>query len=109
MSHESVMKIFLTTAAITMLWTSCKKIDGPVTPNVDPVVINLSLSVSSPEVKATDNSFEEGDQIGLYVSYDGDLKEQGNYSDNKKFNDFVFASDLFRKVKKVENEEAHNR
>ena len=30
-------------------------------------------------------------------------------SDNKKFNDFVFASDLFRKVKKVENEEAHNR
>ena len=46
------MKIFLTTAGITMLWTSCKKIDGPVTPNVDPVVINLSLSVSSPEVKA---------------------------------------------------------
>ena len=85
MNHESVMKIFLTTAGITMLWTSCKKIDGPVTPNVDPVVINLSLSVSSPEVKATDNSFEEGDQIGLYVSYDGDLKEQGNYSDNKKF------------------------
>ena len=85
MNHESVMKIFLTTAGITMLWTSCKKIDGPVTPNVDPVVINLSLSVNSPEVKATDNSFEEGDQIGLYVSYDGDLKEQGNYSDNKKF------------------------
>ena len=30
-------------------------------------------------------------------------------SDNKNFDDFVFASDLFRKVKKVENEEAHNR
>ena len=30
-------------------------------------------------------------------------------SDNKNVEDFVFASDLFRKVKKVENEEAHNR
>ena len=101
MNHESVMKIFLTTAGITMLWTSCKKIDGPATPNVDPVVINLSLTVNSPEVKATDNSFEDGDQIGLYVSYDGDLKEQGNYSDNRKYTFksgvWTSESDLFWK------------
>lgn len=101
MNHESVMKIFLTTAGITMLWTSCNKIDGPVNPNVDPVVINLSLTVNSPEVKATDNSFEDGDQIGLYVSYDGDLKEQGNYSDNRKYTFksgvWTSESDLFWK------------
>ena len=101
MNHESVMKIFLTTAGITMLWTSCKKIDRPVTPNVDPVVINLSLTVNSPEVKATDNSFEEGDQIGLYVSYDGELKSQGNYSDNRKYTFksgvWTSESDLFWK------------
>lgn len=34
-------------------------------------------------------------------------KDQVMESDNKRFNDFVFASDLFRKVKKAEMEEAH--
>ena len=52
-------------------------------------------------MKATDNSFEEGDQIGLYVSYDGDLKEQGNYSDNRKYTFksgvWTSESDLFWK------------
>ena len=85
MNHDSVMKIFSATAGITLLWTSCKKIDGPATPNVDPVMISLSLTVNSPQVRATDNAFEEGDQVGLYVSYDGTLKEEGNYSDNKKY------------------------
>ena len=36
-------------------------------------------------------------------------KDQGMESDNKRFNDFVFASDLFRKVKKAEMEEAHHK
>ena len=35
-------------------------------------------------------------------------KDQVMESDNKRFNDFVFASDLFRKVKKAEMEEAHH-
>ena len=36
-------------------------------------------------------------------------KDQVMESDNKRFNDFVFASDLFRKVKKAEMEEAHHK
>ena len=36
-------------------------------------------------------------------------KDQVMESDSKRFNDFVFASDLFRKVKKAEMEEAHHK
>ena len=36
-------------------------------------------------------------------------KDQVMESDNKRFNDFIFASDLFRKVKKAEMEEAHHK
>ena len=36
-------------------------------------------------------------------------KDQVMESDNKRFNDFVFASDLFRKVKKAEMAEAHHK
>ena len=36
-------------------------------------------------------------------------KDQVMESDNKRFNNFVFASDLFRKVKKAEMEEAHHK
>lgn len=36
-------------------------------------------------------------------------KDQVMESDNKRFNDFVFASDLFRKVKKAEMEEANHK
>ena len=36
-------------------------------------------------------------------------KDQVMESDNKRFNDFVFASALFRKVKKAEMEEAHHK
>ena len=44
---------------------------------------------------------------------DGKAEWQGNKDSvmtakNKKLNDLVFASDLFKKVKEVENEENHN-
>ena len=85
MHNYSNLRICCAFAVCTLLWEGCKKVENPPVPVVDPVLISLSLTVDAPQVKATDNSFEEGDQIGLYVSYDGDLKEQGNYSDNKKF------------------------
>ena len=85
MHNYSNLRICCAFAVCILLWEGCKKVENPPVPVVDPVLISLSLTVDAPQVKATDNSFEEGDQIGLYVSYDGDLKEQGNYSDNKKF------------------------
>ena len=75
MHNYSNLRICCAFAVCTLLWEGCKKVENPPVPVVDPVLISLSLTVDAPQVKATDNSFEEGDQIGLYVSYDGDLKE----------------------------------
>ena len=101
MHNYSNLRICCAFAVCTLLWEGCKKIENPPVPVVDPVQISLSLTVNAPQVKATDNSFEEGDQIGLYVSYDGDLKEQGNYSDNRKYTFksgvWTSESDLFWK------------
>ena len=56
------------------------------------------------------NKFAVGDIVFIYK---GHKEWQGNKdqvisSTNKKLNDLVFASDLFRKVKKVEMQEEEN-
>lgn len=66
---------------------SCKK------NNVDPIVppapvpeekvpIKIALSV---ETKATDAAYEDGDKVGVYVSYEDALAASGSYLDNKAF------------------------
>ena len=101
MHNYSNLRICCAFAVCILLWEGCKKVENPPVPVVDPVLISLSLTVDAPQVKATDNSFEEGDQIGLYVSYDGELKSQGNYSDNRKYTFksgvWTSESDLFWK------------
>lgn len=101
MHNYSNLRICCAFAVCILLWEGCKKVENQPVPVVDPVLISLSLTVDAPQVKATDNSFEEGDQIGLYVSYDGELKSQGNYSDNRKYTFksgvWTSESDLFWK------------
>jgi len=76
--------------AAALLCTSCRKEEekkGQTTPetNVETKIpVNLSFGVLAPDSKVTDNSFENGDQVGLYMSY-GDLQNSGNHIDNKLF------------------------
>lgn len=90
------MKLFksLLLAAITLSLAACSK--GSTTGGEDPVKpqppteklpITLSIGITT---RATDNSFENGDEIGLYmVNYNGStpgtLANSGNYLNNSKF------------------------
>lgn len=94
------MKIsHLITAAFTTLIICACSTDGgneitggEETPDVKKLPINISTILSGiEETRATDYSFENGDEAGLYVvnrNSDGtatDLKNTGNYIDNMKF------------------------
>lgn len=94
------MKIpHLITAALAALMVCACSTDGgneitggEETPDVKKLPINISTILSGiEETRATDYSFENGDEAGLYVvnrNSDGtatDLKNTGNYVDNMKF------------------------
>lgn len=94
------MKIpHLITAALTSIMVCACSTDGgneisggEETPDVKKLPINISTILSGiEETRATDYSFENGDEAGLYVvnrNSDGtatDLKNTGNYVDNMKF------------------------
>ena len=82
--------------AIALFSTSCdKSSDGGNEPeeeqSTDPkpedntkIPVNLSFGVMVSETKVTDNAFENGDQVGLYMSY-GALQNVGNHIDNQRF------------------------
>ena len=101
MKHSSFLTFILLSAFSLLAVSGCKKAVLPQGSGDTKLKIQLSLSVNEPQVKAVDNAFEEGDQIGLYVSYDGELKAQGNYSDNRKYTlksgVWTSESDLFWK------------
>lgn len=68
--------------------TSCNGPLGPdtptpsPTPEPDPIPVNISLSLKT---RATDTAYDNGDQIGLYMVYDGSMQSSDNYIDNKKY------------------------
>lgn len=80
------MKKLFTLVVITTMMLSCSNSDE-IIPNSKKHPINISLSTQS---RVTDSSYEDGDNIGLYVSnYNGGapsiLKTTGNHVDNAKF------------------------
>lgn len=72
-------KTLLITAAILSA-LACTKQEP--TASTDRLPIELSLSV---QTKATDAAYENGDNVGIYVSYESALAASSNYVDNKKF------------------------
>lgn len=76
--------VFLTIAASLLAFVSCQKGDGAgqVSLDGDRLPIQLSLSL---QTKATDAGYENGDKIGVYVSYQNGLEPSGNYLDNVGF------------------------
>lgn len=72
-------KTLLITAAILSA-LACTKQEP--TASTDRLPIELALSV---QTKATDAAYENGDNVGIYVSYESALAASSNYVDNKKF------------------------
>ena len=68
--------------AASLAASSCNKAENPVAPVEDRLPIELSLSL---QTKATDAAFENGDKIGVYVTYHGYLDAYENYVDNAGF------------------------
>lgn len=95
MKSLKVFRVFLTALCIFSLTTSCggDNNDEP-TPSDPPtpaerIPIKLSASLSA-ATRATDDAFENGDQIGLFVvnysgSMPGMLQVSGNHADNHLF------------------------
>ena len=78
--------LFFTAALAFAAFASCQK-EQPLqeqtsAPAEDRLPIELSLNLVS---KATDASYENGDKIGVYVSYQTSLAPSGNYVNNKAF------------------------
>lgn len=79
-----------------LLLSSCDKEDKqqpndgqsqttPTTPkDEEKIPVNISFGVSVSQTKVTENAFENGDQVGLYMSY-GDLQNTGNHINNQLF------------------------
>lgn len=66
---------------------SCKKNNAePIVPPApvpeEKIPIKVALSV---DTKATDAAYEDGDKVGVFVSYEDALAASGNYLDNKAF------------------------
>ena len=90
------MKTFrlLLTVAVAILMAACSKGsasggEDPVKPQEPTVKLPVKLSIGL-TTRATDNSFETGDEIGVYmVNYSGStpgtLANSGNYMNNVKF------------------------
>ena len=75
-------KYLILIIAASLAAASCNKTESPVSPSEDKLPIELSLSL---QTKATDASFENGDKIGVYVTYNGYLDAYENYVDNAGF------------------------
>ena len=75
---KNILYIVATIAALT----SCQKETSELAQNDEKMPIQLSLSL---QTKVTDAGYENGDKIGVYVSYDAALAASGNYVDNKGF------------------------
>lgn len=82
--------------ALALLINSCSSTDNPEIPEPTPepepqqMPINLHCNIANTITKATDNAFEAGDRIGLYVvNYNGNiadnLQSTGNHVDNMAF------------------------
>ena len=56
------------------------------TPSIEEpqIPVNLSFGVLASQTKVTDNAFENGDKVGLYMSY-GDLQNAGNHINNQLY------------------------
>lgn len=79
-------------ASLAMLAVSCSKSSDPPEPPTPPTKekIEIKISPTMAESRATDYGFENGDKIGLFVvnyngSTPGTLKGTGNYVDNMRF------------------------
>lgn len=84
LSNCIVMKksiLYIVVATIAAL-ASCQKETSDLVQNEEKLPIQLSLSL---QTKATDAGYENGDKIGIYVSYEAALAANGNYVDNKGF------------------------
>ena len=84
LSNCIVMKksiLYIALATIAAL-ASCQKETSDLVQNEEKLPIQLSLSL---QTKATDAGYENGDKIGVYVSYEAALAANGNYVDNKGF------------------------
>lgn len=85
-------KIILSLSAIAMLFVSCEQHETQPSylPNPDAVAFSASIM---PSTRATDISFESGDQISLYATDKGSLYSS-NYAHNVKYtySDGVFTT-----------------
>lgn len=78
-------------ACVIGLLASCsQKSDDPTPPPTEPKKLEIKISPSMTESRATDFGFETGDCIGLYVvnysgSTPGTLANAGNHVDNMRF------------------------
>lgn len=83
--------VFPLIACVIGLLTSCsQKSDDPTPPPTEPKKLEIKISPSMTESRATDFGFETGDCIGLYVvnysgSTSGTLANAGNHVDNMRF------------------------
>lgn len=68
--------------AASVAAASCSKAESPAAPSEDKLPIELSLSL---QTKVTDAAFENGDKIGVYVTYNGYLDAYDNYVNNAGF------------------------
>ena len=75
-------KLFILMLAASMAAMSCDKDQSPVEQTEDRLPIQLSLSL---QTKVTDATFESGDKIGVYVTYNGALDPYNNYVDNEGY------------------------
>ena len=76
------MKKSILTAVAVLSVIACTKQETLAPQQKDQLPIELSLSV---QTKATDAAYENGDNVGIYVSYESALAASSNYIDNKKF------------------------
>ena len=75
------MKKTIVILAVALTAVACQK-NVEKSQNNSLLPIRLSVGL---ETKATDTAYEEGDQIGVFVSYSASLEATGAYVANKKF------------------------
>ena len=75
------MKKILISIPVLSLLCACEK-DVEAVPEEERMPVNISLSV---ETKVSDQQYEAGDAIGLYMVYASDLVSNGNYVDNHRY------------------------
>ena len=92
-NNRIVLKQILVSVCMTVIWCACSSENGGIDTPVPPATKDkLPIRISSaPQSRATDNTFETGDRIGVFVvnrHADGSavaLKTKGNYIDNSLY------------------------